>query len=47
MPDKIKFHDQLSDEIEQKMSSGFIAYENSHGIDVNYGYRQKMGQNQI
>ena len=36
MPDKIKFHDQLSDDVEQKMSNSFIVYEKSHGIDVNY-----------
>ena len=32
----IKFVDQISDLIEAKMQKGYIKYENSHGIDVNY-----------
>lgn len=32
----IKFVDKLSDEIEAKMREGFVQYESSHGIDVNY-----------
>ncbi|CEK11363.1 GNAT family N-acetyltransferase [Legionella hackeliae] len=33
---KITFVDSLSKELEQRMTEGFIAYETSHGIDVNY-----------
>ena len=32
----IKLVDKLSDEIEEKMREGFVQYESSHGIDVNY-----------
>ena len=32
----VKFVDQVSDAIEEKMRKGFIDYENSHGIDVNF-----------
>ena len=32
----IKFVDQLSDAIEEKMRKDLIDYESSHGIDVNY-----------
>lgn len=32
----VKFLDQVSDAIEEKMRKGFIAYESSHGIDVNF-----------
>lgn len=33
---KISFVDQISKEIEEKMRKGFVEYESSHGIDVNY-----------
>ena len=33
---KIEFTDTLSDEIEEKMRQDLVAYEGSHGIDVNY-----------
>jgi GNAT superfamily N-acetyltransferase len=33
---KIEFVDTLPDEIEEKMHQGFVEYENSNGIDVNY-----------
>ena len=33
---KITFTDSLSDEIDKRMTDGFIAYEKSNGIDVNY-----------
>lgn len=33
---KINLVDQLSDAIEKKMSQDLVAYESSHGIDVNY-----------
>jgi predicted acetyltransferase len=33
---KITFVDELNEEISKRMSDGFIAYEASHGIDVNY-----------
>lgn len=33
---KITFVEQLSDEVETKMRTDLIAYESSHGIDVNY-----------
>ena len=36
MSNKIEFLDQISDELEKKMSDGLAAYESSHGIDVNY-----------
>ena len=36
MSDKIKFLDQISNELEKRMSDSFVAYESSHGIDVNY-----------
>jgi len=32
----IQFVDKVSDDIEEKMRKGFIDYETSHGIDVNY-----------
>lgn len=32
----IRFVDQVSDAIEEKMRKGLIEYESSHGIDVNY-----------
>lgn len=33
---KIEFTNELSDEIEEKMRQDLVAYENNHGIDVNY-----------
>ena len=33
---KIEFTNELSDEIEEKMRQDLVAYEISHGIDVNY-----------
>ena len=36
MDNKVKFLDQISNELEKKMSDSFVAYEISHGIDVNY-----------
>ncbi|MDP3269638.1 GNAT family N-acetyltransferase [Legionella rowbothamii] len=33
---KISFVDSLSDELDKRMTDGFITYETSHGIDVNY-----------
>ena len=33
---KITFVDSLSDELDKRMTDGFIAYEKNHGIDVNY-----------
>ena len=33
---KISFVDTLSEELEQRMSAGFVSYEKSCGIDVNY-----------
>lgn len=33
---KISFVDQIPKEIEEKMQKGFVEYESSHGIDVNY-----------
>lgn len=33
---KLEFTDTLSDEIEEKMRQDLVAYESSHGIDVNY-----------
>lgn len=33
---RVKFVEHLSEEIEEKMRRDLIAYENSHGIDVNY-----------
>ena len=33
---KIEFTNELSDEIEEKMRQDLVAYESSHGIDVNY-----------
>jgi hypothetical protein len=32
----IKFVDQVSDAIEEKMRKDLVDYESSHGIDVNY-----------
>ncbi len=32
----IKFVDQISDQLEEKMSKDLIAYEKAYGIDVNY-----------
>lgn len=32
----VKLVDKLSDEIEAKMREGFVQYESSHGINVNY-----------
>ncbi len=32
----LEFVDKLSDEVEDKMRKDLIAYESSHGIDVNY-----------
>lgn len=32
----IKFVDQISEETENKMRNDLVAYEHSHGIDVNY-----------
>ncbi|HEU5280606.1 MAG TPA: GNAT family N-acetyltransferase [Gammaproteobacteria bacterium] len=34
--EKFEFTDTLSDEIEEKMRQDLVAYESSHGIDVNY-----------
>lgn len=36
MDNKVKFLDQISDQLEKKMSDSFVAYESSQGIDVNY-----------
>lgn len=33
---KIEFVDNLSESIEEKMRKDLVAYESSHGIDVNY-----------
>ena len=33
---KIDFVNQLSKDVEEKMNQGFIEYESSHGIDVDY-----------
>lgn len=33
---KISFLDSISEELEQRMTDGFQAYEASYGIDVNY-----------
>lgn len=33
---KINFVDELSTDIEEKMRKDLVAYESSHGIDVNY-----------
>ncbi|HRE32420.1 MAG TPA: GNAT family N-acetyltransferase [Candidatus Berkiella sp.] len=33
---QIKFVDEISEEIEEKMLNGLVAYERGHGIDVNY-----------
>ena len=33
---KISFLDNISEELEQRMTDGFQAYEASYGIDVNY-----------
>jgi ribosomal protein S18 acetylase RimI-like enzyme len=33
---KIEFTDKLSNEVEEKMRKDLVAYESSHGIDVNY-----------
>ncbi len=33
---KINFVDELNKDTEQRMTKGFIDYERSHGIDVNY-----------
>ena len=33
---KITFVDELSEELDKRMTEGFIAYEASYGIDVNY-----------
>lgn len=33
---KIEFLDNLAEEIEEKMREDLVAYESSHGIDVNY-----------
>jgi ribosomal protein S18 acetylase RimI-like enzyme len=32
----VELVDSLPDEVEEKMSQGLIAYESTHGIDVNY-----------
>uniref|UniRef100_A0A0Q9YPM8 Acetyltransferase (GNAT) family protein n=2 Tax=Candidatus Berkiella aquae TaxID=295108 RepID=A0A0Q9YPM8_9GAMM len=32
----IQFVDEISEEIEEKMLNGLVAYERGHGIDVNY-----------
>lgn len=37
---KISFLDSINEELEQRMSDGFQAYEASCGIDVNY----KLGE---
>lgn len=34
--DTVKFMDKVSDAIEEKMQKDLVAYESSHGIDVNY-----------
>lgn len=36
MSNKIEFLDQINNELEQRMHDGFVSYERSHGIDVNY-----------
>lgn len=36
MSDKIEFLDQINNELEQRMYDGFVSYERSHGINVNY-----------
>lgn len=33
---KIRFVDKISKDIEKRMRDGFVKYETSHGIDVNY-----------
>jgi ribosomal protein S18 acetylase RimI-like enzyme len=33
---KIEFVDELTEEMEKTMRKGFVEYETSHGIDVNY-----------
>ncbi|HEX2549595.1 MAG TPA: GNAT family N-acetyltransferase [Gammaproteobacteria bacterium] len=33
---KIEFSDILPDDVEEKMRNDLVAYESSHGIDVNY-----------
>ena len=35
-PTKTEFVDHLPEEIETKMRAGFVTYETSHGVDVNY-----------
>jgi ribosomal protein S18 acetylase RimI-like enzyme len=33
---KIDFIDELTEDMERRMTKGFVEYETSHGIDVNY-----------
>ncbi|MBI2792813.1 MAG: GNAT family N-acetyltransferase [Gammaproteobacteria bacterium] len=33
---KVEFVEKISDDVEEKMRKGFVEYESSHGIDVNY-----------
>jgi ribosomal protein S18 acetylase RimI-like enzyme len=33
---KVEFVEKISDDVEKKMRKGFVEYESSYGIDVNY-----------